>query len=67
MTNGKAQRRCFISQHEIDKWAAHVGKFDQRIAFDLFREHADEIYGAAARLLDERPNGDLTITAEDRQ
>ena len=67
MTNGKAQRRCFISQHEIDKWAAHVGKIDQRIAFDLFRKHADEIYAAAAHLLDERPNGDLTITAEDRQ
>jgi hypothetical protein len=63
----KAQCRCFISQHEIDKWADHVGKIDQRIAFDLFHKHADEIYAAAARLLDERPNGDLTITAEDRQ
>jgi hypothetical protein len=40
---------------------------EKRIAFDLFHKHADAIYAAAARLLDERPNGDLTITAEDRQ
>jgi len=34
MTDGTHTRRCFISQQEIDKWAGHVGKIDQNIAFD---------------------------------
>jgi hypothetical protein len=67
MTNGTTTCRCFISQPKIDKWAGHYGEIDQHIAFDLFGRHATEIYAAAARLLDERPNGDLTITAEDRR
>jgi hypothetical protein len=67
MTNGTTSRRCFISQQEIDKWTGHVGAIDQDIAFGLFRKYESEIYAVAARLLDERPHGDLTITAEDRR
>lgn len=67
MTNGIKTRRCFISQNEIDKWAGHVGEIDRSIAFDLFCKNTKEIYAAAARLLDERPSGDLTVTAEDRR
>jgi hypothetical protein len=67
MTNGTTARRCFISQQEIDKWSGHFGAIDQHIAFDHFSKHADEIYAAAARLLDERPFADLAVTAEDRR
>jgi len=67
MTNGTMTCRCFISQHEIDKWAGHIGKIDRHIAFDLFSKHADEMYAAAARILDETPFVEMTITAEDRR
>jgi hypothetical protein len=67
LTNGAETRRCFISQQEIDRWAAHVGKIDQNIAFELFVKHADEICAAASRALDTEPNAELTIiTADDR-
>jgi hypothetical protein len=66
MTDGAATCRCFISQQEIDKWADHIGKIDQRIAFSLFSKHADDIYAAAACILDETPFVKMTITAEDR-
>jgi hypothetical protein len=67
MTNGTTTCRCLISQHEIDKWACHIGKIDRHIAFDLFSKHADEMYAAAARILDETPFVEMTITAEDRR
>ena len=67
MTDGATTCRCFISQHEIDKWAGHIGKIDQHIAFDLFSKHADDMYAAAARILDETPFVKMTITAEDRR
>jgi hypothetical protein len=54
--------------HEIDRWAAHVGKIDQDIAFELFVKHADDICAAASRALDTEPNAELTIiTSEDRE
>ena len=65
MTNGTTARRCFISQHEIDKWTGHVGKIDQDIAFDLFGKYADGIEAAAARALDSEPNAELTIITAD--
>jgi hypothetical protein len=43
LTNGTETRRCFISQQEIDRWAAHVGKIDQHIAFELPCALANEI------------------------
>jgi hypothetical protein len=49
MTDGTHTRRCFISQQEIDKWAGHVGKIDQNIAFELFGKHAEEMCAAASR------------------
>jgi hypothetical protein len=52
MTDGTHTRRCFISQQEIDKWAGHVGKIDQNIAFELFVKHAEEMCSAASRALD---------------
>ena len=67
MTNGTTTCRCFISQHELDKWANNLGKIDRRIAFELFRRHESEIYTAAARILDETPFVEMTITAEDRR
>jgi hypothetical protein len=67
MTNGTMTCRCFISQHEIDKWANHIGEIDRHIAFELFRRHESEIYAAAARILDETPFVEMTITAEDRR
>jgi hypothetical protein len=67
LTNGTETRRCFISQQEIDRWASHVGKIDQHIAFELFVKHADDICAAASRALDTEPNAELTIiTADDR-
>jgi hypothetical protein len=60
-------RRCFISQQEIDKWAGHVGKIDQDIAFELFVRHAEEMCAAASRALGTEPNAEFTvITADDR-
>jgi len=67
MTDGATTCRCFISQYEVDKWAGHIGKIDQHIAFDLFSKHADDMYAAAARILDETPFVKMTITAEDRR
>jgi len=68
MTNGEAARECFISQHELDKWANHRGKIDKDVALQLFRKHATEIYAAAARRLDANPDAKLTtITAEERK
>jgi hypothetical protein len=67
MTNGTTTCRCFISQHELDKWANHIGKIDRHIAFELFRRHGSEIYAAAARILDETPFVKMTITSEDRR
>ena len=67
MTDGTHTRRCFISQQEIDKWAGHVGKIDQNIAFELFIKHADEICAAASRALDTEPNAELTIITADRR
>jgi hypothetical protein len=67
MTNGNTTCRCFISQHELHKWANHIGKIDRHIAFELFRRHESEIYTAAARILDETPYAEMTITAEDRR
>ena len=67
LTDATHTRRCFISQQEIDKWAGHVGKIDQDIAFELFVKHADEMCAAASRALDNEPNGELTIiTTDDR-
>jgi len=52
---------------EIDRWAGHVGKIDQDIAFELFVKHADDICAAASRALDTEPNAEFTIiTADDR-
>jgi hypothetical protein len=67
MTDGSHTRRCFISQQEIDKWAGHVGKIDQNIAFELFGKHAEEMCAAASRALDTEPYAEFTIiTADDR-
>jgi hypothetical protein len=67
MTDGTHTRRCFISQQEIDKWAGHVGKIDQNIAFELFGKHAEEMCAAASRALDTEPYAEFTIiTAGDR-
>jgi hypothetical protein len=63
----KETRRCFIFQHEIDKWAGHVGEIDRDIAFGLFRKHESEIHAAAAHVLDTKPFAVLTIiTVDDR-
>lgn len=67
MTDGATTCRCFISQREIDKWANHIGKINRHIAFELFSRHESEIYTAAARILDETPFVEMTITAEDRR
>jgi hypothetical protein len=67
MTNGTTTCQCSISQHELDKWANHIGKIDRHIAFELFRRHESEIYTAAARILDETPFVKMTITAGDRR
>jgi hypothetical protein len=67
MTDGATTCRCFISQREIGKWANHIGTIDRHIAFELFRRHESEIYTAAARILDETPFVEMTITAEDRR
>jgi hypothetical protein len=67
MTTGKTTRPCFISQHELDKWANHQGRIDRNVALQIFRKHATEIYAAAALVLDTKPFADLTrITADDR-
>jgi hypothetical protein len=67
MTDGTHVRRCFISQQEIDRWAGHVGKIDQDIAFELFVKHAEEMCATASRALDTGPYAELTIiTADDR-
>jgi hypothetical protein len=60
MTNGKTTRACFISQHELDKWANHQGKIDRNVALQIFRKHATEIYAATARVLDTKPFAALT-------
>jgi hypothetical protein len=67
MSNGTTTCQCFISQHQIDKWANHVGNIDRHVAFELFRKHESEIYSAAARILDETPFVKMTITAKDRR
>jgi hypothetical protein len=67
MTNGATTCRCFISQRDIDKWANHIGRIDRNITFELLRRHESEIYSAAARILDETPFVEMTITAEDRR
>jgi Protein of unknown function (DUF1488) len=66
MTDGAMTCRCFISRRDIDKWANHIGKIDQHIAFELFRRNESEISAAAARILDETPFVEMTMTAEDR-
>jgi Protein of unknown function (DUF1488) len=67
MTNGTTTCQCFISQHELHKWANQIGKIDRQIALELFRRHESEIYTAAARILDETPFVKMTITSEDRR
>jgi hypothetical protein len=67
MTDGATTCRCFISQREIDRWANDIGKINQHIAFELFRRNESEIYAAAARILNETPYVEMTITAEDRR
>jgi hypothetical protein len=40
----KLRRASALSpQHELDKWANHIGKIDRHIAFELFRRHESEI------------------------